>query len=121
EEEVVFPLGEGVARVETNRAGGDGRRPMQDGRFEAFLVGDGGDGGSVVVHAVGDEGPAVVSSAADEVEFVAAAWAVFGFPEIAGFRVGGEALGVAMSVAPDGREGARGVDERVVGGDATVG
>ena len=120
EEEVVFPLREGVAGVKAEGAHGDGGRPVADGRFKAFFLGEGRDRRAVVIHAVGDEWPAVVARAADVVEFVAAAGAVFGFPEFAGGGVNGEALGIAMAVAPDRGEGAGGVDERVVGGNASI-
>tara|TARA_B110000483_G_scaffold91477_1_gene112935 strand:- start:702 stop:911 length:210 start_codon:yes stop_codon:yes gene_type:complete len=56
----------------------------------------------------------------DDVQLVAAARTVLGFPQLAGAGIEGEALGIAVAVGPDGFVGSRRVVEGVVGGDAPV-
>jgi hypothetical protein len=106
EEQTVFPCREAAAGAEGDGASGDGRHPIGDGLIHVGLRGVSGDGSSVVIHAVGDDGPAIVVAGFDDVEFVAAAWNVLGFPEFAGNGADGEALGIAMAVAPDGFDSA---------------
>src|SRR5690606_2520299 len=83
DEEVVFPSRETVARVEIDAADGERGCPVNDRRLHAFAGGFGGDGRAVVIHAVGDDRPAVVAAGLDAIELVAAARAVLGGPKIA--------------------------------------
>ena len=73
-----------------------------------------------VVDAVADNGPAVVAAGLDQVELVSALRAVLVLPQVAGPRVDGHPLGVAVAVGPYLRLRALHVHERVVGGDAAV-
>src|SRR5207253_10527881 len=58
--------------------------------------------------------PPIVVSRLDDVDLVAAVWTVLGFPQLAGDRIPGEALRIAMAVAPDAGHGTGAIDERVV-------
>src|SRR5690606_34272576 len=78
------------------------------------------DGLAGIVDAVGGQGPAVVEAGAGEVDLVAAARAVLAFPELAGARIDGQALGVAVAVAPDLRARAVAADAGIVRRDAAV-
>ena len=77
-EEVVFPVGKFVSRVAGKTAGGDRGRPLHEGLLHAVLLRDACQWGAVVIHPVGNDGPAVVRSFADDVEFIASSGAVFG-------------------------------------------
>ena len=101
QEQVVLPSRQLVAGVEGDRAGGERRRPLHHRLLHTRLLGLVGNRGAVVVDAVGDDGPAVVVAALDAVQLVAAPRAVLGCPEVAGHRVPGHSLDVAVAVAPD--------------------
>ena len=120
DEEVVFPLWEQIAGVEICTARSNRRHPIRERLLHAFLGSEVGHGGPVVIHAVGDDRPTVVEALLDEVELVAAARAVFDVVEFAGDGMEGEALRVAVTVAPDGGCGFGVLHERIVGGDAAV-
>ena len=120
DEELVFPFRKKIAGVKVGAARGDGRHPISEGLFHVDFGGDVDHRGAVVIHAVGDDGPAVVETFFDEVEFVATAGAVLGVEEFAGDRVEGEALRVAVAVAPDGGVGFGVTDEGIIRRDAAV-
>ncbi len=88
--------------------------------FHAGFGGDVDHRGAIVIHAVGDDGPAVVEAFFDQIEFVAAARAVLGVEEFAGYGVEGEALRVAVAVAPYSSIGFGVTDEGIISGDAAV-
>src|SRR6185295_1801770 len=77
------PLREGFrTAIEHQVARGDDRIPIEN-RFRELGPAVGrGDGNLVVVHPVGDEGPAVVLALLDEVQFVTTARTVFDLPEL---------------------------------------
>src|SRR5260221_2502298 len=106
DEAVAVPLREGFrTAVEHQVAWCDDRNPIGR-RFRELGPGGGsGDRHLVVVHPVGDDGPAVVLALLDEVQLVAAARAMFDLPELTG---GGErqAVGGADATRPGfrGRE-----------------
>ena len=79
-QQFVVPLGEQVAMIEIQTAGGGGGAPVENGLLHALLANDIGDGGVVVVNAVGDDRPAIVLPGLDQVDLVAALGAMFGFP-----------------------------------------
>src|SRR5437868_14755587 len=70
--------------------------------------------GAGIIYAVADHRPAVVLALADDVDFIAAARAVLGLPQVAGRGIDGEALLIAMTVAPDLRLRAGAADEGIV-------
>ena len=119
-EEVVLPVGELVALVEFDAADSDGGGPVVAWGLEFGGLGAIGQGGAVIVHAVADDGPAVVAAALDVVDFVASAGTVLALPDVAGGGMGDESLGVAVTEGPDGGAGIGLLDERVVAGDASV-
>ena len=120
EEQTVFPCRKAAAGVEGDRASGDRRHPIRDGLIHAGLRSVTGNGSSVVIHAVGDDGPAVVVAGFDDVEFVAAAGTVLGFPEFASNGTEGEALGIAVAVAPDRFDSSVSIDEGIVRGHTAI-
>jgi hypothetical protein len=73
-----------------------------------------------VVHAVGDDRPAVVHASADDVQLVAALRAVLVGPQRTGARMQGRALDVAIAEREDLGPRAGALRERVVGGHAPV-
>ena len=79
------------------------------------------DGGTRVVDAVGDDGPAVVLALLDDVQLIATARSVFVVPELAGKGVCGKTFGVANAICPDFRQRAGFVEEGIVGGRRSVG
>src|SRR5690606_1089622 len=98
----------------------DGRDPVVHGLLHPLAVRGDVDRVAAVVDPVADDGPAVVAAGPDEVELVAAARPLLVLPELAGFRMDGEALRVAVAVAPDLGQRALAVHERVVRGDAAI-
>ena len=116
----MFPFWELVALVEFDPADGDGGRPLQHGGLVAGCFGAVGQGAAVVVHAVADDGPAVVEAALDTVDFVASAGAVLALPYFAGCGMGDESLGVAVAEGPDGVAGDGLAGVGIVAGDASV-
>ena len=122
DEEVALPLREGVAGVEGHARGRDRGRPLQHRRRHVRALAAGADlAAGDVFAAVGDLRPAVVAPGERAVHLVAALRAVLVGPQLAGERMHGRALHVAVAPGPDlgARVGAPG--ERVVGGHAAVG
>jgi len=72
QEEIVFPLREAIAGIESKRAGGDGRNPVSDRLIHALQGGVIADRCSIVVHAVTDNWPAVIVAWAEDIDFIAA-------------------------------------------------
>lgn len=120
DKELVFPFWKQIAGVKVSTARCDRRHPVSERLLHAIFSGDVDHGGSIIIHAVGDDGPAVVEAFFDEVEFVAAAGPVLSVEEFSGYRVEGEALRVAVAIAPDGGIGFSVTDEGIIGGDAAV-
>ena len=71
--------------------------------------------------AVGDQRPAVIMSAQNEIELIAALRTMLVGPELAPRCIEGEALRIAMAVAPDLRPRADPEAKRIVLGDRAVG
>src|SRR5262249_14833195 len=67
-----------------------------------------------------DHRPAVILALDDDVDLVAAAWAMLDLPDIASCRVDRQALLVAMAITPDLRLGAVAADEGIVRGSRSV-
>jgi hypothetical protein len=61
-ENILFPGGIGVRVGERHPADGDGGRPVPNRRLKAGQACVLGDGGPIIVHAVGDLRPAVIAS-----------------------------------------------------------
>ncbi len=121
DEQVAAPLGETVARVDHQSGDADRRHPHLRGLLHAFTVRAGVDGETgLVVHAETDDRPSVVPAWLNAIELVASLRTVLVGPDVAGLRMDGEPLHVAMSVAPDLRPRAGAVDERIVSRHAPV-
>src|SRR5690554_4792302 len=126
EKQIVFPLGNFRARVEGHAAGRYHRIPVIYGLLHALFALNGrvADGGSAVLDAVGDDGPAVVCTRFDQVQLIAASGAELVDPQCARFGVQVDALWVSVAVAVDFRKGVGAVFKGVsgdwiaVGGDA---
>lgn len=89
--------------------------------LDVLAMGAGVDGRPApVVHAVADDGPAVVQAGLHTVELVATLRPVLVEPDVTGLRVHGEPLRVAVPVAPDLRERARLAHARIVGRHTAV-
>src|SRR5947208_1190661 len=88
-----------LANVEAGKPSpSGGGLEVQDGIFVAGnIVRAELHGIAVVVHAVGDEDPAVVLAGLNAIHFVAAARTKFGFPQFAGDRMNREAKRIAMT------------------------
>lgn len=69
---------------------------------------------------MGDEGPAVVFSGFDEIQFIAASGTMFCRPNSIRLGIEGESLNVAMSVTPEGGISVWGFDEGIVVGYCTI-
>ena len=76
--------------------------------------------GLAIGAAVAGQGPAVVLAGLHVVEFIAAAGAVLGQPQLVGARFQGGTLGVAVAQAPEAGLCAGGSENGVVGGNAAV-
>ena len=61
--------------------------------------------GSVIVHAISDERPAVVLALLDEINFVSAPAAMLGIPRLAWLGIDCKSLRSAVSQTPDIRHG----------------
>ena len=122
DEDAVLPLRKQVAGVESEAGGRDHRIPVIDRLLHALLVGDAfADRRARIVDAVHDHRPAVVLALLDDVELVAAARTVLGFPQAAGPRIERQAFLAADAIGPDLGQDARLAEERIVGRRRAVG
>ena len=80
--------------------------PLRDGCADIF--------GPPVVAPEADKRPPVIAARPQYVEFVTAAWSLFRFPDLASFRIRGQAVPVAMPHRVDARFVARASDEWIV-------
>lgn len=94
-----LPGGECRALVEGQSGRRDHRGPVQNGGVEFRAGGMPGNGPAAVLVPVRDLRPAVVAAAPDPVQFIAAAWSHFVFPQRA-VRREGQTVGVAVARAP---------------------
>ena len=97
DENIVFPVGELRARVERDAGDRDGWDPDDDRFLHALHLGLVGDARSLIRAAISHRRPAVVSSAADDIQFVAAVRAILVLPDFAGFGMHKQSKLVAMS------------------------
>src|SRR5204863_6520461 len=102
DEDVSFPRGEPLARVERQARGSNRRNPEDERWFHAGRRMLGcrwtrrvARRVAVVRASVGDDRPAVILAGFDDVDFVATHGAVLVFPELAGLRMNREAEDVA--------------------------
>src|ERR1019366_2949317 len=77
----------------------DDRAPIDPGLGQVRARIRTGDGNSVVVESVGGERPAIILAGQDQVEFIAATWAMFEFPQPS-IRRKGETIGRAEAGGP---------------------
>src|SRR5205814_612799 len=109
----VLPARKLVAGVELDRGGCHRRRPPGDGRIHSRMRGA-LDLLVALRLTIRGDGPAIVVTGLDAVEFIAAARAVFGRPELARHRMKLQPLHVTVAVTPDRFAGAGLADEGVV-------
>ena len=120
DEQVPLPLGEPVARVEGQAAGGDGRRPEDERLLHARRPEPGRHPLAVVLPPVGHDGPPVVLPRLDHVHLVPALHGVLGRQGGERLRVQGQPLVVPVPQREDLRQVALPADERVVVGHRAV-
>ncbi len=72
---------------------------LHPGLYRTFMNGN----SRTIVDAVTDYRPAIVIAGNNEIEFIAALWAMLGFPQVTGFRMKGQTLWAAVTVTPDCR------------------
>src|ERR1041384_2653708 len=92
-----------------------------DREFGAGLLAVNGDRMSRIVDAEGSDRPAVIGTPADQVQLIAALRAMLVRPQLAGRTVEGEALRVAVAIAPNFGPRTFSKAERIVVGDRPVG
>src|SRR5581483_7415560 len=120
DEQIAFPRRETIAGVERHAGGRDRGHPVPERLLHPGLRRRLVDLRAVIVDAIADHRPAVVLALLDEVDLIAAARAVLLLPQFAADRMKGEALRVAVAVAPDLRTCALSADERIVLRNAAV-
>lgn len=102
DEEVVFPFRNETSRVEVHPARRDGWIPIVARLFGALELGPSAvDRGAIVVGSVGDQWPSVIEAGLDQIDLVAALRTVLPVPQLPGRWMNGQALGIALPVAPD--------------------
>ena len=109
-----FHFGSLLAGVERHAGQRNGRHPVDDRRFEAFLRKRRRLPRSRVAAAEAHDRPAVVGARLQDVDFVAAVRSHFVLPHLAGRRMHGEAERVAVAERVDLRLVSGASDERVV-------
>ena len=121
EKRAALPALEPIARVEDQARRADYRVPEHPRVVHAFpgprVIRHGRAG---VVAARRHQRPPVVVAGKQDVDLVAAQWADFGFPQLAGFGVIRQAVRIPMAVAEDLRQRACAPDERIVRRNAAV-
>jgi hypothetical protein len=101
--------------------GRDYGRPRVDGVRELGMGRRVWNVGPVIVPAPAHHWPAIVTAGLEDVELVAAHWSELVLPQLAGLRVDGRPLRIAVAIGPDLRARVFAADERIVGGHRTVG
>jgi hypothetical protein len=59
------------------------------------------DGAAVVLPAKGNDGPAIVRAAPNEIELISPQWPMLMFPKLTGLFVSHQSLRISVAVAPD--------------------
>src|SRR5207253_6415434 len=113
--DAVLPLRKKVAGIEREAGRRDDRIPVIHRLFQAFLVREAlTNWGARVVDAVRDDRPAVILTLLNNVELVAAARAVLGFPQIPGSWIERQPFLTARARGTDLRQPARFAQEWMV-------
>ena len=95
-EQAAGPAGKPGPGVKGHARGRDRRHPVFDGLGHAGLMGALADGEPGIAAAIGDHRPTVIGAGGEDIDFIAALGAVFDHPDLAGRRMAGDPLGIAV-------------------------
>src|SRR5271168_2300837 len=119
-EEIAPPCWKLITAIHRQSRRRDRGRPVDHRLLEPRALRIGRHIGAGIIHAVSDYRPTIVAARHDDVQFIAAARAMFCFPEPPAGYIEDQALLVAMTPGIDFRANGRLSDEWIVLRDAAV-
>ena len=102
-EERPLPPLQAAARVKRQPAGGDRGGEVPERLNHTLFMSTLSDGRTPVLLPIGDHRPTIIAPLFDDVDLVPAAGAVFLQPYLLGVGIQGQALGIAVAIAPNRR------------------
>src|SRR4029077_18542605 len=106
--------------IEGNPRGRDHRVPVIDGVGEFRVCRRFGNFATIIMRSPAHHRPSVILAGLRDVELISAHRAEFSLPQLAGFRMNGGALRIAMTVGPDLGTRAFSPNEGIVLGDGSI-